>query len=244
MDTQPPAQVIAAALCIACLSLTPAARAEGEQDSQSVAFYVLGLAIDGSVGVGEAAAEIDLSASEFFDELEWGGMGSYRYQLERWSFQVDVVYATLSGQTAAGPRAQLDLSMIELDGGYRVSDAFEIVVGARGWQYDAMVDAPQSGGRPIEGDRRWTDPLIGVRFTLPIGERWELLARGDVGGFGVGSEFAWHATVAATWRLLDNFGVLFGYRVFDVELDNDDAAAEVHADLQHSGPALGFSLAF
>lgn len=229
--------------CAACAALFTTSAAGDEEPSQSVAFYVLGLAIDGSVSVGEVAADIDLSASEFFDQLEWGGMGSYRFQQERWSFQLDVLYATLAGQTPAGPRAELDLSMIELDGGYRLNESLEIVIGARGWDYEAQLNVVGAGGAPVRGSRSWTDPLLGARLMLPIGERWELLARADVGGFGVGADFAWHATAALSWRLSDSFGVLFGYRIFDLDIDDDDDES-VHADLQHSGPALGVSLGF
>lgn len=231
-----------ASACCAVGALAPSvSTAQDEGGSQSVAFYVVGFAIDGSVGVGDASAEVDLSASEFFDELEWGGMGTYRYEQEMWSFQVDVIYATLAGAMAEGPGAELDLSMIEVDGGYRLNEALEIVVGARGWQYDAVVI---TGGGPVEGDRSWTDPLIGARLTLPLGAQWELITRADIGGFGVGSEFAWHATVATTWNISESFGVLFGYRIFDVDLDDDDGGEEVSADLQHSGPAIGVSITF
>lgn len=38
----------------------------------------MGIGIDGEVGIGQRTADIDVSASEVFDHLEFGAMGSYR----------------------------------------------------------------------------------------------------------------------------------------------------------------------
>ena len=38
--------------------------------------------------------------------------------------------------------------------------------------------------------KSWLDPLVGVRFNHEFNDRWSVVLRGDVGGFGVSSELA------------------------------------------------------
>src|SRR5262245_36793025 len=40
--------------------------------------------------------------------------------------------------------------------------------------------------------RDWVDPIIGTRIIVDLSPRWQLIMSGDVGGFGVGSDFAWN----------------------------------------------------
>lgn len=77
-----------------------------------------------------------------------------------------------------------------------------------------------------------------------IGSNWDFVARGDIGGFGVGSDFAWHATVLFNWRVSEHFGLLFGYRIFDVDFEDGSGAERIGIDLQQSGPAVGVAFAF
>ena len=47
--------------------------------------------------------------------------------------------------------------------------------------------------RRSSAGKSWIDPFVGVHFMAPLAERWWFGARGDVGGFGVGSDLAWQA---------------------------------------------------
>jgi hypothetical protein len=222
-----------------------------EQPSQSIAFYAVGFALDGAVAVGDLTADIDLSSSEVLDHLEFAAMGSYRYQTEPWSLQVDVIYASLTGekdgaQGLARAKADVDQAMIEINGGYRVHDNFELMAGARYWEYETDIELSISGApaQRAAGDESWIDPLIGARLTLPVGSNWEFVARGDIGGFGVGSDFAWHATALFDWRVSEHVGLLFGYRIFDVDFEDGSGRERIGIDLQQSGPAVGVAFAF
>jgi opacity protein-like surface antigen len=184
-----------------------------------------------------------LSASDFFDQLEWGGMGSYRYEREHWSVQIDAIYATLAADAQSGQRAEAEQAMIEIGGGYRLNEFFEVVIGARGWDYQVELGAIAPGNAPARESDGWTDPFVGARFNVPLGEQWDLVMRADVGGFGVGSDFAWHATAVVGWHASDNVSLLAGYRIFDLDFESNDADG-VRVDLQEHGPALGAAFKF
>jgi hypothetical protein len=202
-----------------------------------------GRGLNGAVSVGDLTADIDLRSSEVLDHLEFAAMGSYRYQTEPWSLQVDVIYASVTGEkdgAQGGARAKVDLdqAMIEINGGYRVHENIELIAGARYWEYETDI------ALFISGDKSWIDPLLGARLTIPIGSNWEFVARGDIGDFGVGSDFAWHATAFFDWRVSEHFGLLFGYRIFDVDFEDGSGRERIGIDLQQSGPAVGVAFAF
>jgi hypothetical protein len=91
----------------------------------------------------------------------------------------------------------------------------------------------------------WVDPFIGGRFTVPLTDDIGFSFRGDIGGFGAGSDLAWslvsnfmydlpwHPYDARTW-----FAV--GYKVLAYKYDTGNA----NIDLQYRGPAVGLGAAF
>ena len=48
-------------------------------------------------------------------------------------------------------------------------------------------------GRTVDGSESWVDPLIGSRIGLDLTDRWAIVGEGNLGGFGVGSDFTWNA---------------------------------------------------
>jgi len=45
------------------------------------------------------------------------------------------------------------------------------------------------------------DPIIGARYNWNITDRWKLMIRDYIGGFGVGSDFTWNAAALIDYRL-------------------------------------------
>jgi hypothetical protein len=177
-----------------------------DEPVQTVLFYIVGIGIDGEATVGPLTADIDVSASEVFESLEFGAMGSYRWDSDPWAFQVDLIYASLAGDKSGSQgflRSTLDLdqAMIEADMGYQLGEHFELMVGARYWDFEAEIALFGSGGvvQRSEGAESWVDPLIGLRVVAPISESWTFIARGDVGGFGVGSDFTPRPFCTGVW---------------------------------------------
>ncbi len=51
----------------------------------------------------------------------------------------------------------------------------------------------------LDVSKNWIDPLIGGRYLWRFADGWNIIARGDIGGFGVGSDFSWHALGLIEW---------------------------------------------
>ena len=63
------------------------------------------------------------------------------------------------------------------------------------------------------------DPLLAMRWIAPIGEKWKVLLRDDVGGFGVGSDFAWQALAIIDWQPWTHVSIDDGFRAIGFTLN-------------------------
>lgn len=95
------------------------------------------------------------------------------------------------------------------------------------------------------GKLEWVDPVIGARLRHQMASGAELILAGDVGGFGVGSDFSWQAL--ATYGFDVNcFGTplrtVVGYRALAVDYSENGRFGENGLDLVQHGPVLGISL--
>lgn len=63
----------------------------------------------------------------------------------------------------------------------------------------------------------WWDPYIGLRGRYNFNDRLYLAMRGDVGGFGVGSKFAWQTEGALGWQITPTIFAEAGYRALGMD---------------------------
>jgi len=77
-----------------------------------------------------------------------------------------------------------------------------------------------------------------------LSEKWWFGFRGDIGGFGVGSEFSWQAYADIGFRISHVVSVLAGYRVLDMDYQSETALDPVELDLMISGPQIAVAFTF
>ena len=95
------------------------------------------------------------------------------------------------------------------------------------------------------GTLEWVDPVVGARLRHQMASGSELILAGDVGGFGVGSDFSWQAL--ATYGFdVNYFGTplrtVVGYRALAVDYSENGRFGKNGFDLVQHGPVLGISL--
>ncbi|MBL9151554.1 MAG: hypothetical protein JNK37_03680 [Verrucomicrobiales bacterium] len=93
---------------------------------------------------------------------------------------------------------------------------------------------------PVAASKAWTDPFIGFRGRCELWEDWHLVARGDIGGFGVSSDLTWNAFGAIGYALNDRTTMEIGYRYLSV----DYSSGSFTYDMVTKGPYLGLRLDF
>lgn len=241
-----------AAAAIGTLLGMPAHAAE-DAWQHVLAIYMVGSSINGTVGVGDLDLEVDMSFGDILDNLDGGAMLAYRATRGPWSFGADLAYLGLEAkESELGPlgRVRVDIDadqlMLTTDVGYALNDRWSVYGGARYWDLDADLSLSVEGREPVTASASdsWIDPIVGLRYVAPLGGDWSLMARGDVGGFGVGSDFSWSATAIAVYQINRNAHLLLGYRHIDVDYEDGNGADRFKWDVWEGGPTAGFAWQF
>jgi hypothetical protein len=81
---------------------------------------------------------------------------------------------------------------------------------------------------------------VGAVASWELGERWRFAMRGDIGGFGISSEFTYQLMLEFQWRLSRSVALPFGYRVLEYQIRQD----AVWLDTRLRGLFLGLDLRF
>ena len=96
-------------------------------------------------------------------------------------------------------------------------------------------------GRSISNRESWVDPAVGVKGRAPFGNsRFYFDGGAGIGGFGVGSRLAYEINLNIGYQWTKSIGTTIGYRMFDVDYENDGYVY----DVRQQGWQLGLSWAF
>jgi len=232
-------------------ALLAAAPLHAEGWTHEFAPYLWGAGMDGTAGVRDVTADVNQSFGDIVENLEFGFMGMYRGTRDRYSITVDTVYMGL-GAVERGPggllKADIDLDQLalEVDGGYEVFDRFVVFGGLRYNDIDAKVKTTGvlDVVRQAKGSESWVDPLVGAHYTIPFNDQWSANLRGDIGGFGIGSDFAWQGVATLRWQATPGLGVVAAYRYIAMDYDSGSGNDYFKYDMAMSGPALGVVFTF
>lgn len=180
-------------LCIvlsAALFSIGAIAAENEWKN-TIAIYVVGASIDGTAGIGPVTGDVDVSFGDILDNLDGGLMAAYRLEHGPWSMVADLMWLGLEQKKSGGlsgntrTKVEADQVIVSLDGGYAVTDRLSGYAGLRYWSLDADVSvtlaAPLGTILSAGKTENWVDPYVGLRYALPLGERWQIVSKGDIG---------------------------------------------------------------
>jgi hypothetical protein len=130
------------------------------------------------------------------------------------------------------------MTIVEGDLGYGVTSSLDFLAGIRRVSASAGLVADQ--GTITEADGGFTDPVVGARFRRYLSDKFWLNIRGDVGGFGVGSDFSWFVAAAGGYRLSNLLSIDFGYRIWDFDYESDDDLKRLDMALAGFGGGVTF----
>jgi hypothetical protein len=226
----------------------PEAHAQSTEWERTLLIYLLGAGIDGESQVGSTVANIDQSFGDIIENLEAGGMGAFRARKGPWAHTIDAMYSGLGAEAStSGVSVDVDVDQLiaSYDIGYEIAENLQVLAGVR---YNAIdVDLAVRAGTAsfrASGDKDWVDPYVGLSSTLVLTDTLALSVRGDIGGFDVGSKFAWQAVVLLDWRFSETFLAAFGYRILDTDYEDGSGASFFRYDVTMSGPAIGIGWRF
>jgi len=214
----------------------------------AVAPYLWLAGMDGTMTIAEQEQDIDVPFSDIIDNLDLALMGHFDMRNDRWVLMSDLIFVDLEDSedlTGGTVTAGMDLTILEVAGGYRVSPAVALLAGAR-W-VDMGASLRYSGeivADDADAGESWIDPLVGVHVFAPLSEKWWFGFYGDVGGFGIGSELTWQAYADIGWRASHLVTIILGYRALDFDYETGDGLHFVGLDMMMSGPQLGVAFTF
>jgi hypothetical protein len=179
-----------------------------------------------------------------------GFLGHFEAHHGPWSFALAPIFANVdaTGSESGGVDAAVSIHA-QIHEGFVAHDlgrSWDCFAGARYYELDTSVDL-STGGVPsgsLDNNHAWVDPIVGARYHDDYGEHWSVRARGDVGGFGVGSEFAWNASVFLGYRFNSCCAAQLGYRALSVQFASGSGSDRLAYDLTMTGPIFGVSFAF
>jgi hypothetical protein len=196
-----------------------------------VAPFLWTLQINAENSVGVVTVPLELEFSEIWDNLRFGGSLHYEMAKNEWSIIADMAYFDIYRENIVieteGPQtpvANLDFTVWqgELLGAYRFGDAketsyFEGLLGVRYTRQKVDLSVELFQNSPEGGfDESWVDPIIGGRYTASFTPQFYGVFRGDIGGFGIGSQFTWNVGAQMGYKFTDLFGLVLGYKYLDV----------------------------
>jgi len=178
---------------------------------------------------------------------------------------------TINASLTASASVKLQMAIVEAAATYEIfrwgsrttsNTAIDVYGGGRFWwqKADADVDVSAvvglsgfsvSGNRAFanSGDITWVDPIIGLRLRHQFVPGHQIVLSGDVGGFGVGSQFSWQDMGAYKWDFAKTQNVtwsgLIGYRALSVDYSKSSNGVTSYAyDMLQHGPTIGLNLRF
>jgi hypothetical protein len=226
----------------------PAAAAAGGW-SFGVTPYVWFASLEGDVGAisGLPPVSVDAGFDDIIENADIALMVAAEARRGRFGVVTDFTYLALSadgntpGPLFGGAEVETTTVFATVAGFYQVLAhqrvSLDALVGTRVWYVDTEIDrsADLLPARSVQDDEVWADPVIGLRWTAPLGRSFFLAGAADIGGFGVASDFTWQLLGTLGYRFNDWFSARAGYRHLDVDYENDGFVW----DVEMSGPIVG-----
>ena len=240
----------------------------------SVTPYLWALALKGDTRIGRTKADVDASFDDILDNLNFALMLSLEARKGRFGLLSDTVYGDLEDNAAtAEGRLKIDatakLLIQSLAGTYRVGTWQLADLGSAGplavtvdpyagirytylnAELKGKLDLPDLGidaHRQVEGDEHWVDPIVGLRTAWTLGEHWNFVLAGDVGGISTSDQYSAEAWGLVGYRfgLLGegNANLLAGYRVLKQKYQDGDGRHRFEWDMTIHGPIVGLKITF
>jgi hypothetical protein len=195
---------------------------------------------------------------DILDKLDIAGMLHFEARHGKAGLLVDGLYMSLTDETTSSGNApipdgtmadtNLKMGIYELGGFYRPGgekSGFDFLLGARdidvSQNTDVTFPGPLGLTTSFDGSKNYLDAFAGARVSLPIGKRWNFIARGDVAGGGTDVTWNGAATFGFSFDKAGKYTLQAGYRYMRLELGKTtDRGTDITNTVTLSGPIVGF----
>jgi hypothetical protein len=175
-----------------------------------------------------------------FDGAFFGGFSvSHRF----WRIDAGGLWAAVGGDRPDNPTLTVDVDVVygHATGGFRVYKDLYVTGGVR--RYALKYDIELAGYGSFQRKPGVWDPLIGLGYHY-AGEKLEVHATFDGGGFGVGADVDIAAAFKVDWKPVRHFGLVGGYQVLYLKASDTLAGKTFTFTQTLHGPVAGIGLYF
>jgi hypothetical protein len=211
-------------------------------------FYLWALSIDGDMGIRGKTASVGVEFSDIWDNLQ--GVFTVRFNAmyrKKFGLLFDYNYLDLGKEKltdVVNAEVEFKAQILNLAGTYRVVDNNHILDAVAGIRYtimDAGIDL-KNIGQSLNGDEDWVDPIVGLRYAYQINDKWALRLYGDIGGFGVSSDFTWQGLGMIDFQPWKNVAFVAGYRGIGTDYESGSGTDTFTYDAVVHGPVIGLDI--
>lgn len=182
--------------------------------------------VDGNVGIaGLGPVDIDVTPGDAIQKLKGALMASFGGDNGDWMFLTDFMATRIGDDSQIGQtRFNYDYTQTQITVQGILGYILPINVpnlslaATAGFRYQNLNGDLAIGTdrfpnlREASGTVQWIDPTVGLSAHYDFNDRWFVNLIGDVGGFGVGSNFTWQAFGALGYNWTKTISTSIGYR--------------------------------
>jgi len=222
--------------------------------------YLLFPNMSGTIGLADLPeVAVDANTNQIFGHLKMGAMLYAEASNDKWAIGSDIVYMSL----AKGIKPDVVLTSVgggeitakqfawEVSGLHKVTPWMELGIGGILNSVNSGVNvsfAVQGGGAPPyktkEMTQTWFDPMLIARIKSKAGEKFIYQFRGEIGGFGIGSDLAWQMQAVAGYQFSKLFSITGGYRIISLDYETGSGQDYFHYNIDTAGPTVRFGFQF
>ena len=227
-----------------CITYADTEDVESEQWEFEFTPYIWAAGLDGDVSAGGVSSPINNDFNFLvLENLDLAGSATFEARKQNWALLLDGLYTRYSDDFS---NPTFNTKLVDKSGFFEAAISYrfeklkflEVIAGAR--YVFVNLDISLTPGPDVESSKNWVDPVLGLRFTWEMAENWTMRLRGDLGGFGAGSDFVSSAALTIMYHLSDTFSLNVGYRFMKGEFEDRDF---IH-DVSLSGFGLGLGIRF
>jgi hypothetical protein len=244
--------------------ITP--KPQGDKWQMEITPYFWAASLTGDVTVKGLDTHMNESFSDLARYIDAGGMLHVEALKGNWGFFMDGMYLKLSdsgsgfSQRAGFVSGDVTIEqwVVELGGLYRIGQwsfgdgketklSLDALGGGRYWWVKGTLDFTAPSLAVLadnSGSKEWVDPFVGLRMQAKLTRNLSFHLRGDVGGFGVGSDFSWNAYGLFGYSFTPSINAYLGYRALAVNYESGSGLSKFKYDVTMYGPVMGVGFKF
>ena len=222
--------------------------------------YLMFPVMKGTVGLGNLPFDVpvDANTNNIFSNLNMGFMLNAEATNGKWAVGTDIIYMSLAHDvepSILNKDGEITAKQLgwETYGLYRVTPWLELGLGGLVNSVNAGFDINREEliGQDKEiinyersGTETWFDPMIVARIKSPLEKTFIYQFRGEIGGFGIGSDLSWNIQAYLGYRFSNLFEMSGGYRYISLDYETGSGQDRFKYDVDTSGPVLRFGFNF